>query len=606
MDYIKTLRRKKKFTGEEVGRALLLCLLYDIQYQQSKDYEPLITPEQFAKMEQSLYLQEDIDIYSVYCSLHKGLLNSYNYGQQLYHRFFSGYARYANTLHLCFKCEEILKNAQKYPLVMTQQQYDRYASATKEKLNSLTETFISLLFHVTRYFVEHIDEAPPEIKTAIEATKEELNTNKRILVAYEAEQPKGYFSLDSGERADESDRENWNNALSKIYPENSFGKNSFRYSKMYYYGAEYLMQEYEKSPFTTAPIDKETASSLIDVIGKMLANNKNADIAELCPYEAPPTNWKEIIDFLIGANISKHISWNEYTNTKKDITKYTVLKHLLGWYSLPLEEKATLKTTAFKEFKADFPELHKTIQEFIFNNVPKAKELKANQYNKPFITFAELAEIDFMNYKELTEPQEQNIIFEFVVSDKNMDKWTRIFWEGIAIITNPKPEQTDENGNFKENILSPFLTFGSLDNISEDKQITQSLKNFKDHLFVPALQYQKGFNAFMEILAEVYELEELREIKFRTTEYEKRVHACNYLNYTLYAEVYGEGEERIRKQKLVKEIFEPVNESLLLINQEEKRAITNELEAMKLSSDAVILLQDFDNYIYRLCGEGVM
>lgn len=606
MDYIKAFLKKKKHTGEEVGRALLLSLINDIKYQHQECYKPLFTQEQFVKIEASLSEPEDLAVYRIYCLLHKGISTSYNTGVALYHQFFSGYARNANALHLSFKCEEVLRNAQKHPVIMTQEQYSRYYKQTEAQLLKLQESFKSLFFRTIRHFDNEPSKAPAEIREALEALDEEPITRERVLKAYKEEKGEGYFVLSTGERSDSLPDEIWIDCLEKIFKGNSSDNPPNDQSeRLYYFGAEYLAREYSKSPLTTVPIDLETAQELIAFYSKYFHDEEVLSLTNLWGNKKPPANWQEIVSFLVDKDISKDISWKEYEPSDFNLTKRFALIYLDSLYELSEKEKA-VQNKAFKEFKEDFPALYKAVYAYMLEKLPKLQSLKMNQINKPIFSWEELAEFNYIDHQDLIVPIEQSIIFTYVSEDKNKDNDARVIGQGIAILNNPKPTQVDENGDFKENLVSPMLTYGNLDMLNEDKQVKESLKHFKDHFFVPALRYIKAFNELTTLLADAYELKEISEVKIDASDFEKKLQAYNRLVYLLHATVCGKGEERIRKETLVKELFSPVDEALFTPNQIAVNNLFYALKDNEYTEATGELLRDFDLLIAYLNGEGAI
>ena len=63
---IDSLLNKKGWTGEEVGKALIASLIHDIRHQSEPDFQPLFSPSDFEKMENSLKSDRDYTVYGVY------------------------------------------------------------------------------------------------------------------------------------------------------------------------------------------------------------------------------------------------------------------------------------------------------------------------------------------------------------------------------------------------------------------------------------------------------------------------------------------------------------------------------------------------------------
>ena len=122
---IMKLLHKKSWSGEEVGKALLSSIIYDINHGSEPNFNPLFSQADFEKMESSLKTEQERSIYSVYKNIYQALIDSYNRGQGLYQQFWHGYYRYKNTLDLCRKTDDMIKHTQNLPLIISRAQYNR-------------------------------------------------------------------------------------------------------------------------------------------------------------------------------------------------------------------------------------------------------------------------------------------------------------------------------------------------------------------------------------------------------------------------------------------------------------------------------------------------
>lgn len=122
---IMKLLHKKSWSGEEVGKALLSSIIYDINHGNEPNFSPLFSQADFEKMESSLKTEQERAIYGVYKNIYQALIDSYNRGQGLYQQFWHGYYRYKNTLELCRKTDRIIKHTQNLPLIISRAQYNK-------------------------------------------------------------------------------------------------------------------------------------------------------------------------------------------------------------------------------------------------------------------------------------------------------------------------------------------------------------------------------------------------------------------------------------------------------------------------------------------------
>lgn len=137
---IAKLLHKKSWSGEEVGKALLSSIIYDINHSNEPNFNPLFSQADFEKMENSLTTEQERSIYGVYKNIYQALIDSYNRGQGLYQQFWHGYYRYKNTLDLCRKTDSVIKHTQNLPLIISRAQYNRLKIKAKNALKDQKNT----------------------------------------------------------------------------------------------------------------------------------------------------------------------------------------------------------------------------------------------------------------------------------------------------------------------------------------------------------------------------------------------------------------------------------------------------------------------------------
>ena len=214
-NHLKSLLNKKGWTGEEVGRALIASLIHDIKNKSAgKDSKPLFTQTEFERMESSLTSQFDYTSYGVFRDIYNSIVDYFNKGQGLYQQFYNGFYRYLLTLEQVKGADKALSDMERYPLIMTQGQYNRIQEAAQNRKRAFKVSFRAIVFDMLQYYTGNYDnknpiEIPAAINTAIEATKNEIVTNKRILENYNEDMGEGYYTLPDGRRSDQLSREEW-------------------------------------------------------------------------------------------------------------------------------------------------------------------------------------------------------------------------------------------------------------------------------------------------------------------------------------------------------------------------------------------------------------
>lgn len=630
---IDSLLKKKGWSGDEVGKALMASTIHDIKHQNEPDYKPLFSQEEFDKMENSLSSNRDYIVYGVYTDLYSSIIDAYNRGQGLFQQFYNGYSRYSNVMFMCHSAEKALNRADDSPLIMTQGQYNRHREKARKKLQSSRESFISLLFHTLQVFIDTPEEAPEHIRKLIETTKTELATNSRILSAYNENYGNGYYVLPDGRRSDTMTSEEWHKSLDEQYLKTHKliidGKTATAEETRNFYNEQHMLKTYKlffegidgiKSLYKETKgkemdgVDAEEEKKLLDTLEDMLNLNIESITQEKCKkrYKVQSHPLRDLLKELIEGTTDDNAVWMYYTDPP-ELTKYEILtdclEHYSGAYEDDIDEKKQLK-----EFKTDYPDLYKALETFIKEAVPALQNLKPSQYFKDAISWGELAKLSFIGYKNRIEPSNDDIITAYcedleanskTAKDrlKHFKSRVRGYWNGIAVLQNPKSYQMDENGDYKE-APDPISVFSNLDSVADSETQRVQLDAYQNNLFKPALRFIYAFNVLMKIIETVYDIADMGTVQLPTKTLESQLSSFNNLVYIFYGEVYGNPEEKKRKRKLIKELFPPVDIEELKPTNEAIQAVKTELTEMGYTARARKNLKNFDRYISLLMGEG--
>lgn len=627
---IDSLLKKKGWTGEEVGKALIASTIHDVKHKRDPDYKPLFSQADFDKMESSLNPDKDYLTYGVYRDLYSSIIDSYNRGQGLFQQFYNGYSRYSNTMAMCQQSDEALKRSDDYPLIMTQSQYDRYKAKAEEYLKSLRDCYRSLLFNILSFYMENPDEAPDTVRNAIEATKEEAVTNKRILSVYNKIYGQGYYQLPDGRRSDRMSLEEWQEALKERFLSTHKlvidGEQADAEETIKHFNEERLLRNYHLFYDGIDGIKKIYAENTGKKIGDLTAEEEKelsealeclpglsfkSSIAELVQTnaEAPLYPMYEFLRKIINGDREESPEWHYYEEAP-EFTKYELLEECLELYDgTETDHSIEELQSSFDEFIADYPALYNALEAYIKKAVPVFSNMQPADYMDEVISWDELAKIGIANYKELIVPSVFDIAKQFTGEAgtrenlKNYSKRSRIIKRGIAIVQNPTKSQTDENGDYKDT-PDPLSAFYSLDSIAESETQIAELDAYQNNLFKPALRFLFAFNDLVKILGAVYDIEDMEALQLPTKTLESQLSSFNNLVYIFYGEVYGDPEEKERKRKLIKELFPPVDIEELKPTNEAIQAVKTELTEMGYTARARKNLKNFDRYISFLMGEG--
>ena len=628
---IDRLLKKKGWSGEEVGKALIASTIHDIKHQRDPDYKPLFKQSDFDKMESSLSTERDYLTYGVYRDLYSSIIDAYNRGQGLYQQFYNGYSRYSNALVMCQNTEEVLRHTlQDFPLIMTQSEYDRYRGQAKERLQRFTESFYSVLFHVLQAFLNAPEEAPEDIRTALEATKEEKATNPRILSAYNKDYGLGYYTLPDGRRSDKLTSEKWRKAVEELFLETHKlvinGRPATAEETIQHYNRARLIKGYEifykgidgiKELYKEITgedmdgVDAEEETRLMrtldDILGFRLIENAEFDRKKR--GDAPRYPLQEFVEGLLDGTKASAIEWTYY-ETPPELTKHEALEDMLEHYNGAIADDVD-EQTQLEEFKADYPALYSALEAYIVEKIPVLAELKPACYFDSFMSWGYLEELGIMGYCGITDPSQEAIIEQLhreaeADPDNSLYHYQRTqkaFWAGIAVLQAPASYQLTAQGDFKEAKVSHLSVLTSLTDMDSETHRIE-LDAYQNTLFKPALRFLYAFNSLMGIVGAVYDIDDMGTVQLSTDYLESQLEGFNGLLYMLHYSVYGDEKEKTRKRELIKELFPPVDIEELKPTQEAIDAVTAELTELGFTTKARKKLKNFDRYIAILMGEG--
>ena len=621
---IDSLLNKKGWTGVEVGKALVASIIHDIRHQSEPDYKPLFSQSDFDKMESSLNTERDYLAYGVYRDLYSGLIDAYNRGQGQHQQFYNGYYRYAMHLKDCTVAEQTLQTAELTPYVMTQEQYNKLKEQRETTLKGFTESFSRLLFTLLSHIMSNPEDAPEDIRTAIEATKKEAVTNERILSTYCEVYGMGYYQLPDGTRSDNLEGEEWREKLKEEYlkthklringKQASFEDTILHYNterrlkgyELFFTGIDAVKALYEDHTGETLPPEDEVGimKALESLLN--LRDDENPVEKNTVPLHPAVLQIKDIVE---GEMLGSGAEWHYYKEAPAELTKYDIIAESLCFYD---GEESEDGEPQLKEFKADYPALYKALEAYIKELVPQARDLKPTQYSKEFITWGELAELKVGRYPAYCIADDVTDILEALAetdedTTENLLKRKRLMFNGIVIAQAPNAYQLNERGEYIDNIkhIIGFSSVFSIDSIGKSESIREDIQAFRDNLFLPALQYLYAFNALVKILGAIYDLDELGEVEISTERFESQLEALNNQLYMLYGDVYGTDADKERKRDIIKEVFQPINLDELKPTAEAIETVTAELDRLGFSTEARKKLKKFDALIERLCGRGL-
>ena len=608
---IKGLLRSNTLTGAEVGRLAIASLVNDIKYtKEGRSIKPLFSQEEFNRMTRAL-TGHDLEAYNTYIQVHNTLVNTRNTSQAYFQQFYNGYYRILLHMENAWEKDREEDVLEDIPYTMTEKQYKKELAETRAKLEKRTESFKSLTFLLLAmaldyYYEGNEDELPEDFLKVLEAYKEEPATNPRALKEYEQQTTRGYYELPDGSRSDKIPPTEWDKKMEEAtlahWNKNSYDEKfiqklaesrMMKRIELYYKGADTIREEYKKA--TGEPFPKASSE---DILAALYSYNE--------PYIGEA---QDKITIALGRifsyyklGISEELAtWHEYKKPTKGNTTPSKFD-LLAYGSGELyegEAEGDNERQEFKEFREDYPELFTLLENDIKENVPAAKQIKANQYFKPFITWGELAKLKVYGYHNYINVSH----IEIAEAWENEGKGSyydrkRIRRAGIATIKSP--EDAAAGDTYKEK-PPRLVTANGLQWFNDyPEEGAFALEPLYEKLAKPALRYLYASNALIDILCEVYALEGAEIIKEQLTDFETQLESFNQVLYFFYWYMKGDTEAKAKKRAILKKFFKPIYIEELKPKEKDIERVKAELIKLGFSSAARAKLKDFQAIIAEL------
>lgn len=544
MASIKKLLSKKWWTGKDVGKTLIACLLHDLKHIDEEEAAPLLTQAEYGRMEASLETERDFAAYRVYVAMHESLREFYNkansYLQQVYHGLYRIIPLLGN--YRLARKEAFRKRTA--PLLLTKKQYDHIKEKLERTFKQKVGTKTGVKFALLRAYLGtnhrgYKAAIPDYIQKELDAIAKKPATNKQALKAWQITVGLGDLVLPDGRYKGDLTPEEWQAALAQYAPlpslkERADGKEA----ALYYEGAEAIRNYYKEVAGEALP-DTSDEVLLLAWISNIGAPPPD-DLDAITGLDTP---LYETISNKVGAAIegtSEHIlTWKYYPLEEVEIpTKRELLEDCLEYYEGKTE--GVDATAGARAFKKDYPALDTALERVLAETIPAWQKLTPEKAKKATITYGELATIGFLDYAEQCTPRERDIITACNPAS---------LAEALAFVSREQDSDIDAQGNYK---TSPLILQGyTLNALAEAG--AEDMKAAVEALIMPAMKYVYAYNAWLDIIAHAYNIDDILAAKVDTASIEARLHAMNMLIYTFYLEAGNEKE-----RELIKRTFTPL------------------------------------------------
>lgn len=628
---VKTLMAKSELTGKEAGYLLLSSLANDLCNQSKPGYTTLFDVAQFRKLERTLTPSE-WKVYRVYMAIQDAILDARTTASARFQQFYSGYARYFNYLTICEESDKAEAAEERYPLIVTQEQYNRLLREAELYLLCKGESVKSLLMYTLRTFVDayeagNTDAIPGAIRDALEAAKRQPVTNPRIAAAYYKDAGAGYYTLPDGRRSDTMTASEWRVALDALYFDmhilkdedndpvtteevrEAFDKRQIhRLQEALYHGAEGVKKLF-RDEGEAEPSEAEIALILRarDLLGEHFGRD-TVESHKRNRIKPPYGIIGKAIELADGTPYGR-IAWTD-CDEGDPVNKYDALgfMHLSrystgAWIFSPADDNADSfdEAEAFAEFQTDYPELFAALEVYVKEKAPCLRDLPRERYSERAITWGELARYGYLDYAKSVQADRLDVLEIATANPDEADTYeeykrsVRAIRRGIAVIQDPMPCEVDENGDYKEPDERPLSFFLTLDSVANSPEERRLLKTYLHKLMYPAYQSIAEYNALLALIADYYGVPALKKAQEDVEHFENVQSNFNTLLYMFYANAYGNPAEKARKRELIKALFEAIDFAPYTPGKEDIQRAREELKHLRYTDEARDKLRYFDH-----------
>lgn len=594
---IKTLLNKKTWTGVEIGKALISCLMYEIK-NAGKNVEPLLSQADFDRMLNSLETEPQIGAYLVYQNIYQGCIDNYNKCSALEQQAFNGYYRYLMSIENIEQADNILKATAHYPLLFTESQYERVSAQCMEYMRGYELTIYEAILELASYYAEHIEEAPEPIRKELEALEKEKLTDELIIEHYCEDMSIGHYELPDGSRSDKLELEEWQEALKRAWitehniSQEDIDRVGLKEIVKAYNEARYLqnMEIIFKGEDAIKEAVKRECGVDFEEVGATIDEFTEQLLQEAENYK--PNKYAEAI-----LNKERYCKW-VVDELPDDVTKLDILLEydLMLYYSEYYDEL----TESIEAFKKEYSKLFTLLQD----ELKKVLGIKKLDLTKK-ITWGELADKGLKYWQGLLNIQDYDLLDYYCNECVSYEVGTKIraSHTGVAVIKNGilTTNIDKETGDYIEPV-SPYAEAFSLDRITIEE--AEQIEGYLKILVEPAIRKLLAHNEFIQILSETYDIPELTQAKRDMRELEGKIDALNNLLYITYTGISGSMEEKRRKRALIKDYYRPVEWESLKPTEDAIQTVRDMFSRLKLNRSTAEALTDFDKYLDMLMREG--
>lgn len=556
---IKSILRKNTWTGEEVGRALILNLIYSWKEQLAGHgrLRTMFAPGQFSMMVNSLQ-GIDIDIYNNYVGLNNWVITNKTQANGFYLQAEAGIKKLFGILTTAAAAENVYKYIEKIPVIVTETQYDRLTKENRERVFSTwgEVDLFSLLWDAIEHYMAELEENP-QAKNPLQSVKKKYEAepvkSKIIIENYNALSNNGYWELEDGTRSDKVSFTEW--LIASLKPE-------------YRAKVEGLLER------PGCVFDEDTEELHVrDEMHELYKIFADGMFKEDAAKEELTQQGKseEEIDKALEDIDSEYLlprEWHASTEPQEGLTKWEILSHPqdLNEYYFTLHSKRAGAEpdkkeylAEVKDFVAEFAELVKKLLADVTKKTGRdVTKLKLEQWQRTCWTVKELYDKDIYSYRATVDSR-HNIF--------NGDE--RASFAGVAVIKEAgwAMDKTQDGDYIAPSTTNPLT--GSMlgleqyldTNPSWEKNI-ENLQECRENI-LDGYRNVLIYDVACEMIAKYTKLKEFTIFQQGAGDIADEIQAINSFIPILYMSIsktnYNDKENKKKKLELLREQFTPLD-----------------------------------------------
>lgn len=590
MASIKKLLSKRKWTGKDVGKTLIASLIHELKHIDSESSPALLTQEEFSSLEAKLDTEQDFISYRVYAAIHEALREFYNKSnalkQQIYHGFYRVFYPLQNAI--------LAYSEQRKParaLHLTQEQYESKRQEVLRGKRAQTHTGAALEFSLLRaYFAELCNESrtepgkrsliPGAILKEFDALRKKKATAKKALEAWREICGEGGYILPDGCALDDLTAEEQQAALASYAPARGLGQTSAEQRqegyRLLYEGADAIRAFYRESTGEELPPASDAHILLFweSCIG--------APPLDILQQEEIATESANTLAGKLAAAIEGTreyvLEWRHYAEPA-DVDKLSLLEACLYDYY-------ERKSGGYNAFKKEYPALHEALVAELVAQIKPWHSLKPAQIVKATITSGELADLGFLDFADRAEPTEQEIIAAYSPAFRA---------RSVAFVRAECFSDVDEAGKVLEQ--STILKGFTLEALQE--KMSYELEAAIEALLKPAIRQTLAYNAWIDIVAQAYELPDITQAQIDLEYIEGKIRSLNRM-----IDMFHAIADNAKSREQIKSMFKPVDFKSLYPAEERILEAAREIEELGYTKKAerAFSLARVDDMINQIAG----